>query len=127
MKPALAMTGEVTLKGKVLPVGGIKEKVLAAKRAGIKTVILPDRNRKDLEEDIPAELREGMTFAFAKTVDEVMDLALEKPVLPTPIKVKSSSGKGEKAASNQAQVAIDTPIPADIPQPTAPPAHAAGR
>ena len=57
IKPALAMTGEVTLSGKVLPVGGIKEKVLAARRAGIRTVILPERNRKDLLEDIPEELR----------------------------------------------------------------------
>ena len=75
----LAMTGEVTLTGKVLPVGGIKEKVLAAKRAGVTTVILPDRNRKDLEEDIPAELREGMEFIFAKSVRDVLDVALAPP------------------------------------------------
>ncbi|MBC7807388.1 MAG: hypothetical protein H7145_14710, partial [Akkermansiaceae bacterium] len=103
-----------------------KEKVLAAKRAGITTVILPDRNRKDLEEDIPAELREGMTFQFAKTVDEVMAFALEKAVTVTQVKVKAGP-KSEKAAANQAQVALDTPIPADIPQPTTPPAHAAGK
>ena len=77
IKPALAMTGEVTLSGKVLPVGGIKEKVLAAKRAGIKTVILPERNRKDLTEDIPEELRKGMTFIFARDVGEVIDAALQ--------------------------------------------------
>jgi ATP-dependent Lon protease len=76
IKPALAMTGEVTLSGKVLPVGGIKEKIMAAKRAGIKTVILPDRNKKDLYEDIPEELRKGMTFIFAKDVSEVLDAAL---------------------------------------------------
>jgi ATP-dependent Lon protease len=77
IRPALAMTGEVTLSGKVLPVGGIKEKVLAARRAGIKTVILPDRNRKDLMEDIPEELRRDMSFIFAKNVDEVLDAALQ--------------------------------------------------
>ena len=77
IKPALAMTGEVTLSGKVLPVGGIKEKVLAAKRAGIKTIILPERNRKDLTEDIPAELRKGMSFIFAQNVQEVIDAALQ--------------------------------------------------
>ena len=120
VKPALAMTGEVTLTGKVLPVGGIKEKVLAAKRAGIKTVILPDRNRKDLEEDIPAELRAGMSFAFAKSVKEVLDMALE-PLPPAKrIRVKDA-GNSEKAAANQAQVAIDAPLPDVLPTPTAPP------
>ncbi len=77
IKPALAMTGEVTLSGKVLPVGGIKEKILAAKRAGIKTVILPERNRKDLVEDIPEDLRRDMTFIFARDVHEVLDAALQ--------------------------------------------------
>jgi ATP-dependent Lon protease len=76
IKPALAMTGEVTLSGKVLPVGGIKEKVLAARRAGIKTVILPERNKKDLFEDIPEDLRRDMTFIFAGNVKEVLDAAL---------------------------------------------------
>jgi ATP-dependent Lon protease len=71
----LAMTGEITLRGKVLPVGGIKEKVLAARRAGIKTIILPKRNERDLE-DIPAEVRAELTFQFVDTVDEVLNLAL---------------------------------------------------
>jgi ATP-dependent Lon protease len=87
IKPALAMTGEVTLSGKVLPVGGIKEKVLAAKRAGIKTVILPERNKKDLMEDIPEELRKDMTFIFAKTVEDVLDNALQPAA--------STKGKGK--------------------------------
>ena len=94
IKPALAMTGEVTLSGKVLPVGGIKEKVLAAKRAGIKTIILPERNRKDLTEDIPAELRKGMSFIFAQNVQEVIDAALQpiggdKPVKKSTTKIKT--------------------------------------
>jgi ATP-dependent Lon protease len=90
IKPALAMTGEVTLSGKVLPVGGIKEKVLAAKRAGIKTIILPERNRKDLMEDIPAELRKGMSFIFAKNVADVLDAALQPMDAPKAEKTKSS-------------------------------------
>ena len=91
IKPALAMTGEVTLSGKVLPVGGIKEKVLAAKRAGIKTIILPERNRKDLMEDIPAELRKGMSFIFAKNVADVLDAALQPMDTPKTEKPKSSA------------------------------------
>jgi ATP-dependent Lon protease len=71
----IAMTGEITLRGKVLPVGGIKEKVLAARRAGIKTIILPKRNERDLE-DIPAEVLAELTFKFVETVDEVLNLAL---------------------------------------------------
>ncbi|RME05274.1 MAG: endopeptidase La [Deltaproteobacteria bacterium] len=73
----LAMTGELTLRGKVLPVGGIKEKVLAARRAGIGTIILPHHNRKDLEK-IPKHLRRNLKFHFVTTVDEVLELALEK-------------------------------------------------
>jgi len=73
----LAMTGEITLRGLVLPVGGIKEKVLAAKRAGIVTVILPKKNEKDLEE-IPSHLKKGLKFHFGERMDEVIDLALCK-------------------------------------------------
>jgi ATP-dependent Lon protease len=75
LRPNLAMTGEVTLRGRVLPVGGVKEKVLAAKRAGIDTVILPRRNEKDLE-DVPPSAREAMQFHFVETMDEVLELAL---------------------------------------------------
>jgi ATP-dependent Lon protease len=76
----LAMTGEVTLSGRVLPVGGIKEKVLGAKRAGVRTVILPRRNEKNLLEDVPREVRESMTFHLVESVDEVLDLALEESI-----------------------------------------------
>ena len=120
VKPALAMTGEVTLTGKVLPVGGIKEKVLAAKRAGIKTLILPDRNRKDLEEDISAELREGVTFLFAKNVTEVLNYALMDA--PKAKRIKVTGGNSEKGAANQAQVAVDAPLPSQVPTPQVPPA-----
>ncbi len=82
VKHALAMTGEITLRGKVMPVGGIKEKVLAAKRAGIRTVVLPRLNQKDLE-DIPETVRQEMQFQFVDTIAEALDFALE-PVGATP-------------------------------------------
>ncbi|HSE45157.1 MAG TPA: endopeptidase La, partial [Gemmatimonadales bacterium] len=76
----LAMTGEVTLSGRVLPVGGIKEKVLGARRAGVTTIILPKRNEKNLLEDVPSQVRDGMTFHLVDTVDQVLNLALEEPI-----------------------------------------------
>ncbi|HID38008.1 MAG TPA: endopeptidase La, partial [Calditrichaeota bacterium] len=76
LKNNLAMTGEITLRGLVLPVGGIREKVIAAKRAGISTVILPEKNKKDLE-DIPKKTIKGMQFHFIKEVDELINLAFE--------------------------------------------------
>ena len=75
-RPDVAMTGEITLRGLVLPIGGLKEKILAAKQAGIKTVILPARNKKDIPE-VPAEAKKGMQFKFVKTTDEVLKIALE--------------------------------------------------
>jgi len=75
VKHDLAMTGEITLRGKVMPIGGVKEKVLAAKRAGIKTVILPEKNKNDLE-DVPEDLRKEMKFIFADTIDQVIKNAL---------------------------------------------------
>ncbi len=73
--PDVAMTGEITLRGKVLPVGGIKEKVLAAKRAGIQRVVLPERNRRDVEE-IPAHLVKGLDFQYVARIDEALDYIL---------------------------------------------------
>lgn len=75
------MTGEITLRGKVLPVGGIREKVLAAYRAGVKTVILPQRNEPDLE-DVPDEVRRNLQFVFASAAEEVLATAL-MPVMQT--------------------------------------------
>jgi ATP-dependent Lon protease len=69
------MTGEITLRGRVMPVGGIKEKILAASRAGITDVILPMKNKKDLDE-IPQEIRDKMTFHPVDTMDEVLCIAL---------------------------------------------------
>ena len=77
VKKDLAMTGEITLRGKVLPVGGIREKVLAAHRAGITRVILPRENEADIEE-IPAKVRRRIKFVLAETLDQVLDEALVK-------------------------------------------------
>ena len=76
----VAMTGEVTLRGRVLPVGGLKEKTLAAKRMGIKKVIMPKRNKKDLE-DIPKYVKKDMEFVFAETMDDVIEVALQNDSL----------------------------------------------
>lgn len=77
VKAGLAMTGEITLRGKVLPVGGIKEKVLAARRAGLKQIILCKQNEKDIREINPAYLR-GLRFHYVETMNEVVELALMK-------------------------------------------------
>ncbi|MEJ2053789.1 MAG: magnesium chelatase domain-containing protein, partial [Calditrichaceae bacterium] len=76
LKSNLAMTGEITLRGMVLPVGGIREKVIAAKRAGINTVILPKKNMKDLEE-IPKKNISNMEFHFIDEVEELVDIAFD--------------------------------------------------
>jgi ATP-dependent Lon protease len=81
VKSEVAMTGEISLRGLVLPIGGIKEKVLAALRAGITTVLLPERNHRDLEE-IPEEARQTMTIEWVSDVDEVLKKALETPLKP---------------------------------------------
>ena len=77
IRKGLAMTGELTLTGRVFPVGGIKEKIIAAKRAGIKEIILPGENKKDLAE-IPEYIKKGMTFHFVNEIDEVIKLAFNK-------------------------------------------------
>jgi ATP-dependent Lon protease len=74
--PLIAMTGEITLSGNVLPVGGIKEKVLAAKRAGVRDVILPAENKMNVEEDLTPEQLENLTVHYVKTIDEAFQVSL---------------------------------------------------
>ncbi len=87
VKNKLAMTGEITLRGKVLPVGGIKEKILAAKRANIEEIILPVENRKNVEE-IPAEYIEGLTIHYVKTINDVLKIALLEEKVNNPKKIE---------------------------------------
>ena len=83
----IAMTGEITLRGKVLPVGGVKDKILAATRAGITRIILPAENERDLE-DIPADVREKMEFHLVESMDEVVSVALDGTIVPLAAKAK---------------------------------------
>src|SRR5690606_35408588 len=87
VRHTVGMTGEVTLQGRVLPIGGVKQKVLAAHAAGLTDVILPERNRGDLE-DVPEHVRDEMTFHPVMTIDEVLDLALE----PEPAELLAATG-----------------------------------
>jgi ATP-dependent Lon protease len=77
----VTMTGEITLRGKVLPIGGVKEKLLAAHRMGLRTIVLPKDNEKDLAE-IPHEILSSLTTHFVETMDEVLQIALERPIVP---------------------------------------------
>ncbi len=91
------MTGEITLSGRVLPVGGIKEKVLAARRLGVREVILPRQNEKNVNEDLTEELRKDLTVHLVTTIDEVLALALQ----PVSTDAKPEP-KGKKAARTAA-------------------------
>jgi ATP-dependent Lon protease len=96
----VAMTGESTLRGRVLPIGGLKEKALAAKRMGINTVIVPKKNRKDLDE-LPKYVKEGMNFVMVDTVDEALKTALEPSKGKISVShgaVKTAEKRGLKAA-----------------------------
>ena len=107
----VAMTGEITLRGKVMPIGGIKEKVLAAYRSGIRTVILPKKNEMDLMENLPKELRDEMHFVFVTEIRQVLDAALEPAKQDHKAKATETANgherpkrrKIEKVAAAQAQ------------------------
>jgi len=81
VKARLAMTGEITLSGRILPVGGIKEKVLAARRMGIKEIVLPRPNERNLREDIPEPISQELTFHLVSTMEEALEIALADGVL----------------------------------------------
>lgn len=95
VRQRVAMTGEITLRGKVLPVGGIKEKILAAKRAGITNIVICQENRKDIEE-IPAIYLEGVTFHYVENVGEVLEYALLDKKVENPIEFKFDDANSEK-------------------------------
>jgi ATP-dependent Lon protease len=95
----VAMTGEITLRGRVLPIGGLKEKLLAALRGGIRTVIIPDENAKDLA-DIPANVTDGLEIRPVRWIDEVLDIALERPVAAPPKVIKRAARVPQKAAKS---------------------------
>jgi ATP-dependent Lon protease len=92
--PHVGMTGEITLRGQVLPVGGIKEKILAAHRNGLRTIILPKRNKQDLD-DVPDEIKESMKFVFAETVEDVLSASLEKSKKPAKAAAKKKTTKAK--------------------------------
>jgi ATP-dependent Lon protease len=105
-RDVLAMTGEVTLRGKVLPIGGVKEKVLAAHRAGIRTIILPERNRSDLDE-LPEDLIRGMQFVFVDNVGQVLDAALRREPTEMPVIVDTDQVSEQAPPGMLDDMAID--------------------
>jgi ATP-dependent Lon protease len=107
VKHTVGMTGEVTLQGRVLPIGGLKQKALAAHAAGLTDVILPERNRGDLD-DIPEEVRQQMAFHPVMTIDEVLDQALEPARAKPSQRKKDSGGAGNKAAAGAGVAASAT-------------------
>ncbi|MBE1161191.1 endopeptidase La [Dyella acidiphila] len=102
VRSEVAMTGEITLRGRVLPIGGLKEKLLAAHRGGITTVIIPDENRKDLA-DIPENITASLDIHPVRWIDEVLDIALERPLQPLPAKedAEATSSGSSDAGSHE--------------------------
>lgn len=105
VKADVAMTGEITLRGRVLPIGGLKEKLLAALRGGVRTVIIPEENRKDLA-DLPKSVTEGLKIIPAKWIDEVLGIALERAPAPAP----ASSGEGDVPVREGAKPITQTDV-----------------
>ena len=101
----IAMTGEITLSGRVLPVGGIKEKVLAARRLGIREVILPRQNQKNVNEDLTPELRRGLTVHYVDDVDEVLAIALTPAVATSAAAAQAIAARAEEKARQRLTLA----------------------
>ena len=95
----VGMTGEITLRGRVLPIGGLKEKLLAAKRAGLKKVVLPEKNRKDLDE-VPKGIFKGLKLEFVENIDDVIKHTLER----YPSKVCTPGDKGVKIPDEELKI-----------------------
>ncbi|WP_386071028.1 endopeptidase La [Tahibacter sp. UC22_41] len=106
VRSEVAMTGEITLRGRVLPIGGLKEKLLAAHRGGITTVIIPEENKKDLV-DIPKNVTETLDIHAVRWIDEVLDIALERPLTPVQ---KSASGEAKAAEPKREEAADPQPV-----------------
>jgi ATP-dependent Lon protease len=100
----VAMTGEITLRGRVLPIGGLKEKVLAAHRAGIKRIVVPERNRTDLEE-IPKEVVDDLQFFFVSRMEQVLEAALETMPVPLEVVEEAAAKDGEKKEAEKPSIA----------------------
>jgi ATP-dependent Lon protease len=101
----VAMTGEITLRGRVLPIGGLKEKLLAALRGGIRTVIIPEENRKDLA-DIPKNVTQGLEIVPVKWIDQVLDIALVRPLAREPSGDASPEGASETGAKDSGSASL---------------------
>jgi ATP-dependent Lon protease len=101
VRPRVAMTGEISLLGVVLPIGGVKEKILGARRAGIREVILPAENEANVKEDLQPHMLEGITIHYIRTVDQALDLALEKNAVTSPLTDKKRT--------------LDRPAPSSVP------------
>src|SRR5438094_7799291 len=103
VRPLTAMTGEITLSGNVLPIGGVKEKVLAAKRAGVRDVILPSENKMNVEEDLTPEQLENFNVHYVKTIDEALKVSLPQVAEGPAAKILSTPPKDPKQDYNPTQ------------------------
>lgn len=101
MRADVAMTGEITLRGEVLPIGGLKEKLLAAHRGGIREVIIPEENKRDLKE-IPKNIQEGLLIHPVRWIDQVLDIALKQPTKP----ITGSKSRFKRGKKNLAPVKL---------------------
>jgi ATP-dependent Lon protease len=100
VRKEVSMTGEITLRGNILPIGGVREKILAAHRAGLKTILLPEKNAKDLVE-VPKKVREDLHIIFVHHMDEVIDIALAPALNDGNKLLKKVHEKGKKNKKNE--------------------------